>query len=432
LRRTKEAKPVANILVVDDDRDLLKLVQTVLTRAGHTVTLAMNGQEALDAALSDDFDLAVVDVMMPVMDGYELTRRLRAHDRTRHMPILILTARTQVADQMLAANAGADGYLGKPLSYKDLTDKARQLIEAAAARQAPPQPEHPAPEPALDPSRVFILQPTSPAATLPPSQPASPLPPATGATVAPFISPMAPSSHIPQGGGHIMVTIGLRGGAGVTTVAVTLAGALLRAGKRVCLADLSPNGGQVARHLHLRPNFTWGDWHATPESKVVGQTLIRHSSGLFVLAAPVQPVRHGLATDTLQTALGVMRGFFTDIVIDAAPVLDDATCTALMAAQNIFVVFNPETGAARTALNTLRAMVSQGVPAGNVRLILNQNSPEPPISIAEVEKILGRPADWAIPYDRSQAAALAQEAPLAFSQPSTPLVAAVSALTLQL
>ena len=169
-----------------------------------------------------------------------------------------------------------------------------------------------------------------------------------------------------------------------------------------------------------------------PESKVVGQTLIRHPSGLFVLASPAQPVRRGLTSETLQAAIGVMRGFFTDIIIDAAPVLDDATYTALLAAQHVFIVFNPDTGAARAALNTLRAMLNLAIPPGCIRLILNHNSPEPTLSISEVEKILGRPADWAIPFDRTQAAALAQEAPLAFSQPNTPLVSAVSALALQL
>ncbi len=145
---------MANILVVDDDRDLLKLVQTVLSRAGHTLTLAMNGDEALKLVQAQDFDLVVVDVMMPVMDGYELTRRLRADERTRPWPILILTARTQVADQLSAVEAGANAYLGKPLSYKDLTDKVRQLLEASG------RPAKAAPEPAADPSRLFILNPS--------------------------------------------------------------------------------------------------------------------------------------------------------------------------------------------------------------------------------------------------------------------------------
>ncbi len=417
---------MANILVVDDDRDLQKLLQTILGRAGHTLTTAMNGQEALELALKGNFDLAVIDVMMPIMDGYELTRQLRANARTRLLPILILTARTQVADQMLATEAGADACLGKPLSYKDLVDKVQQLIDASAARQAKTRLQA---EPTVDPSRVFVLKPTPAASpSAPPPAPVSAPPPA--APVAPFAAPGPASAAVPPAG-RILVTLGLRGGTGVTTLAVTLAGALLRAGKRVCLVDLSPNGGQVAQHLHLRPNFTWGDWQPAPESKVIGQTLVRHPAGLFVLPAPTQPVRRGLAAETLQAALGVLGGFFSDVVIDAAPMLDEATCAALGLAQQVFVVFSPEKGAARTALNTLRALGTLSIPASNIRLVLNQNTAEPPLTTAEVEKVLGRAADWAIPFDHNQAAALAQATPLAFSQPNTPLVAAAAALLLK-
>ena len=411
---------MSNILVVDDDRDLLKLVQTVLTRAGHTLTLARDGQEALDIALAHDFDLAVVDVMMPTMDGYELTRRLRADDRTRFLPILILTARTQVADQMLAAEAGADGYLSKPLSYKELTDKVRQLIEAAA--QTHPKPK--AAEPAIDLERIFPLKPSAPSAA--PTAGTSPFVTTAPAAPAPVAAPAATQ------GGRLIVTIGLRGGAGATTVAVTLAGALLRSGRRACLADLSPNGGQVNQHLHLSPTVSWGDWATPPNPKIVGQTLIRHASGLFVLAAPALPARQALSAEAFQAALTTMRSFFTDVVVDAAPVLDSATCAALTAAQYILIIFSPEAGAARTAVSTLQALEQLSVSAANVRLILNQNSPESPLSITETESVLGRKADWAIPHDRSQSAALTLQAPLVFNQPNTPLVAAVAALALKL
>jgi len=403
---------VANILVVDDDRDLLKLVQTVLSRAGHTLTLAMNGEEALKLAQAQVFDLVVVDVMMPVMDGYELTRRLRADERTRPWPILILTARTQVADQMSAAEAGANAYLGKPLSYKDLTDKVRQLLEASGG------PAKAAPEPAADPSRLFILNPSlSGAGSMPHvgSQPG-----------APFASPL-PGSNPPQNS-RIIVALGLRGGVGTTTVATNLAANLARAGKRVCIADLSPNGSQVALQLHLRPSYTWADWTAVPDSKAVGQTLMRHQSGLFVMMGPSVPVRRTFSGEFLQAALGVLCSFFTDIILDGAPMLDDSTLAAVTAARHTLVVFNSEMGAVRTALGTLRALANISIPFTNLRLVHNQNTSEPGLSPADVEKLLSRPADWTIPYDRTQVAALAQGTPLALAQPNGPLASAVAAI----
>jgi CheY-like chemotaxis protein/MinD-like ATPase involved in chromosome partitioning or flagellar assembly len=417
LRQSKEAKRVANILVVDDDRDLLKLVQTVLTRAGHTLTLSMNGAEALAVAQTQDFDLAVVDVMMPVMDGYELTRRLRASERTRHMPILILTARMQVADQMSAAEAGADAYLGKPLSYKDLTDKVRQLIDAAASRAAAATGQ-PAPEPPTDPSRVFILNPSLASAGALPhigSQPG-----------APFVSPL-PGSNPPQNT-RILVTLGLRGGAGTTTLATNLAANLARGGRRVCIADLSPNGGQVAMQLHLRPSFTWADWPAMPDAKVVGQTLMRHQSGLFVMTAPPLPVRRTLSSEAMQAALAVLCSFFSDVIVDAAPMLEDSTLAAVTAAHQTLIVFNSEIGAVRTALGTVRTLANLSIPFTSLRLIHNQNNTETGLTSLDVEKLLSRPADWTVPFDRTQVAALAQGMPLALSQPTGPLASAVATI----
>ncbi len=404
---------MANILVVDDDRDLLKLVQTVLSRAGHTVTPFLNGEDALKAAQAQDFDLAVVDVMMPFMDGYELTRRLRAEARTRSMPILILTARTQVADQMSAAEAGADAYLGKPLSYKDLTDKVRQLLDAAVSRPSRVAGQA-APPPSVDASRVVYLKPTlTDTGSLVGSQPGMP-----------FASPL-PGSNPPQNS-RIVVVMGLRGGAGTTTLATNLAAHMARSGKRVCIADLSPNGSQVAHQLHLRPATSWADWPALPDSKAVGQTLVRHPSGLFVMMAPKLPVRHMLSGDSLHAALNVLCSFFTDIIVDAAPVLDDSTLAAATAARFVLIVFNSEMGAVRTALGTMRALANLSIPAGSLRLIHNQNAAEPALTPQDVEKLLSRPADWTIPYDRTQVAALAQGTPLALAQPNGLLASAIA------
>jgi CheY-like chemotaxis protein/MinD-like ATPase involved in chromosome partitioning or flagellar assembly len=407
---------VAKILVVDDDRDLLKLVQTVLSRAGHTLTLAADGDEALEAARIQDFDLAVVDVMMPIMDGYELTRRLRAEERTRQMPILILTARTQVADQMSAAEAGADAYLGKPLSYKDLTDKVRQLLEAAASRAS--KTAQATPEPSTDPSRVFVLNPSLASGGALPHMGSQP--------GAPFVSPL-PGSNPPQNS-RIIVTMGLRGGSGATTLATNLAATLARAGKRTCIADLSPNGGQVAMQLHLRPSYTWADWPVTPDPKVIGQTLMRHPSGLFVLMAPTLPARRLLSGDSVQATISVLSSFFSDIILDAPPILDDAAVAAVTAAQHTLIVFNSEMGAVRTALGTMRSLANLSIPFTSLRLVHNQNSAEPGLTPLDVEKLLSRPADWTIPYDRNQVAALAQGTPLALAQPNGLLATAVAAI----
>jgi DNA-binding response OmpR family regulator len=104
------------VLVADDDPDILALVRFRLERDGYEVVAAADGESALGLALERTPDLAVLDVMMPKLDGYELTRRLRGHEQTERMPIILLTARVLEADVERGVAAGADDYVTKPFS----------------------------------------------------------------------------------------------------------------------------------------------------------------------------------------------------------------------------------------------------------------------------------------------------------------------------
>jgi DNA-binding response OmpR family regulator len=116
------------VLAADDDEDILELVAFRLERSGYTVLRARDGQEALDLALEARPDLAVLDVMMPKVDGFELTRRLRAEDATRTMPIILLTARAQDADVQRGFEAGADDYIRKPFSPQELRARVQAIL----------------------------------------------------------------------------------------------------------------------------------------------------------------------------------------------------------------------------------------------------------------------------------------------------------------
>jgi DNA-binding response OmpR family regulator len=118
------------VLVADDDPDILDLVTFRLDRAGYEVVQARDGQEALDAALERTPDLCVLDVMMPRLDGYEVTRRLREESATRSVPIILLTARAQEADVQRGFESGATDYVKKPFSPQEL----RARVEALLAR----------------------------------------------------------------------------------------------------------------------------------------------------------------------------------------------------------------------------------------------------------------------------------------------------------
>jgi len=115
------------VLVADDDDDILELVAFRLERAGYRILTARDGEEALEIALDQHPDLAVLDVMMPRLTGLEVTERLRAHGE--RMPIVLLTARVQEADVARGLEAGADDYIKKPFSPQELRDRVQAALD---------------------------------------------------------------------------------------------------------------------------------------------------------------------------------------------------------------------------------------------------------------------------------------------------------------
>jgi DNA-binding response OmpR family regulator len=123
---TRNGQPL--ILIADDDPDILALVSFRLERAGYEVVQARNGEEAVQVALARRPDLAVIDVMMPRIDGYEATRQLRQQEETSRMPIILLTARVQEEDIARGFDAGADDYVRKPFSPQELGSRVQAAL----------------------------------------------------------------------------------------------------------------------------------------------------------------------------------------------------------------------------------------------------------------------------------------------------------------
>ena len=116
------------ILVADDDDDVRELVVFRLERAGYEVVTAADGEEAVALAIERRPDLCVLDVMMPRLDGYAATRRLREHDGLRDTPVLLLTASVQDAAVAEGMAAGADHYVKKPFSPQELLDQVSAAL----------------------------------------------------------------------------------------------------------------------------------------------------------------------------------------------------------------------------------------------------------------------------------------------------------------
>ena len=116
------------LLVVEDNVELLMLMQQLLCHKYHMLT-ASNGQEALEVIGREELDLIVSDVMMPLMDGYELTKTVKGDPNTSHLPIILLTAKTQEEDREDALRIGADDYVTKPFKLSDLELRINNIVE---------------------------------------------------------------------------------------------------------------------------------------------------------------------------------------------------------------------------------------------------------------------------------------------------------------
>jgi two-component system alkaline phosphatase synthesis response regulator PhoP len=124
------------ILVVDDEKRLRDMLQAYLNQEGFRVVTAGDGQQALFVARHEKPDLIILDLMMPEMGGYDF---LRAHSRERDTPVIILTARLEENDKVLGLELGADDYVTKPFSMRELTARVRAVLRRAGDR--PPETE---------------------------------------------------------------------------------------------------------------------------------------------------------------------------------------------------------------------------------------------------------------------------------------------------
>jgi DNA-binding response OmpR family regulator len=114
-----------SLLLVDDDAELCGMMREFFTQAGHRLECSHNGREGLAHALNGAHDLVILDVMLPVLDGFEVLRQLR---RRKHVPVIMLTARVQQPDRIQGLDAGADDYLPKPFDPDELLARIRAVL----------------------------------------------------------------------------------------------------------------------------------------------------------------------------------------------------------------------------------------------------------------------------------------------------------------
>jgi two-component system, OmpR family, alkaline phosphatase synthesis response regulator PhoP len=120
--------PKETILIVDDEEDILELIRHTLSKEGYTVVGAATGETALKYAIEKPFDMILLDLMLPGLDGLEVAKRLKGDDRTRYIPIIMLTAKGEEADVVTGLELGADDYITKPFSPRVLLARMKAVI----------------------------------------------------------------------------------------------------------------------------------------------------------------------------------------------------------------------------------------------------------------------------------------------------------------
>lgn len=119
------------ILIVEDTEDNRRILRDLLTAAGYGIIEATDGRRGVESAQAQQPDLILMDIQLPIMDGYEAARRLKADPTTRHIPIVAVTSYALSGDEDRAMAAGCDGYVAKPFSPRKILSLVRQMLPEA-------------------------------------------------------------------------------------------------------------------------------------------------------------------------------------------------------------------------------------------------------------------------------------------------------------
>lgn len=366
---------MARILVIDDDSHALRLIEFALTKAGHEVVTARKGEEGLQKAFQHPPDLAVIDLMMPQVDGYEVCRRLRQTERTADTPIIVFTARIQEVDRQTALEAGANEFLTKTATPDELVSKVESLLAS----------EMPVPRVEAKPGQAIAL-------------------------------------------------FSLRGGVGVSSLAINLAVALARQpNQKVALLDLCFLVSSVPLMLDVRPKLSLAELSredATISLELLEKYMVAHSSGVKVLTVALSLARVApIPAKAVERVLSVLKSSFNYIIVDTPSSLDDMTLAALIHSDQIILILAPEVTSIQAATVTLQALRSLGLSEEAIVPIVNHTFAKSGLSLGTIQSALKRPIKAVIPHEPELLIqAINSGTPLVLSQPSSDMAIAIQKL----
>lgn len=331
------------ILIIDDDVDTLKLVGLMLQKQGYQIVASNNGPQGIIQAEKELPDLILLDIMMPEIDGYEVSRRLRANPLTANIPILMFTAKSQLDDKVTGFEAGADDYLTKPTHPAELSAHVKALLaRSKKAKGTTPLPSD---------KRAFTIG-----------------------------------------------VIAARGGLGVTTVALNLGDSIRRSTEaEVIVAELRPGMGTLGPDLgdpdpQALRTLIQGKMSGISRQNVKRQ-LFAHSTGLSILPGSIQPKDALLVSalpsfESLVNRLGYLGKY---LVLDLGAGLTPLAQKLLPACDLVLVVVEPVRNSVIHSRAFLADLEELEIADANVlAVIVSRARSDTNLTWEQVEKELGK------------------------------------------
>ncbi len=333
------------IVFADDEEQIRKLLSTYLTRQGYDVVLATDGFEALKAIRQQPPALVITDVMMPNMNGFELTRRLRADHKTARIPILMLSARKEAGDVLTGYSEGADEYVAKPIEMSVLAAKIDVLLK-----------------------RIRTT-----------------------------------AGEMVKRGGRVVLFAHGKGGAGTTTMATNAAVALAETKLyRVALLDLNLEFPNAHLLFDLKPTQTLAhlaslDPTALDES-ALAKVLQQDRSGVQLVTGSDLPENAELVTVPLvQHAIDHLRSTMDYVIVDTPATFSQQVLAAVDASDAIVIVTEPHLAAMKAAKDWVDVLEKLSYPRERVVIIVNRTT-QSGLETDQVARFFNRKPDLVVPF----------------------------------